>query len=218
MSSVSSSACTPWNQVFHVASDSCARTAAATFAHRSSAAGVPTLAAPRGCPQAYPQCAMCGVTPPGRAPRPGFSRPYCGEVPTYGSVRVAGVADHISAVDNATTGSRHRARALRRARAPLRNARVGASAGDCCVRRHGRTLALCSRAGVTVARPAPGLLSRPGRFEEAMREENVPAEQPQAEARSTASACGCARRQAERCCAAGGPRAVPACRPDLADS
>src|SRR3954452_20744544 len=48
VSSLKSRACTPWNHVFHVASESCARTAAATFAHRSSAAGVPTLTPPRG--------------------------------------------------------------------------------------------------------------------------------------------------------------------------
>ena len=43
---VSRAAWTPWNQVFQVASASWARTAAATLAQRSSAAGVPTSASP----------------------------------------------------------------------------------------------------------------------------------------------------------------------------
>ena len=63
VSSLRSRAWTPWNQVFQVASDSWARTAAATFAHRSSAAGVPTVAAPQGCPQVCPH--VCRSTRPG---------------------------------------------------------------------------------------------------------------------------------------------------------
>src|SRR3954452_8923793 len=54
VSSVMSSVCTPWNQVFQVASESCARTAAETLAQRSSAAGVPK-SAPRSSPNEYPQ-------------------------------------------------------------------------------------------------------------------------------------------------------------------
>ena len=46
VSSLASWPCTPWNHVFHVASDSWARTAAATLAQRSSAAGVPTVDSP----------------------------------------------------------------------------------------------------------------------------------------------------------------------------
>src|SRR6185503_17362384 len=96
VSSLRSRACTPWNQVFHVASASWARTAAATFAHRSSAAGVPTLAAPRGCPQVCPQ--MCrstnGVLP---GPRSGFfDGAVYGEVPSTGAGPVRRVADHIA--------------------------------------------------------------------------------------------------------------------------
>ena len=100
VSSVRSRACTPWNQVFQVASESWARTAAATFAHRSSAAGVPTVAAPQGCPQVCPQVwrstgqgVRLGLDPSGRLGE-------AAELP--GSSRGTGVADHISAVDNAT--------------------------------------------------------------------------------------------------------------------
>ena len=54
------------------------------------------------------------------------------------------------------------------------------------------TVPLPHRSEEAVARPAPGTIAAMSRaLEEAMREENVPAEQPQAEARSTVSACGC---------------------------
>src|ERR1700690_706263 len=62
VSSVQSRACTPWNQVFQVASDNCARTAAATFTQRSSAAGVP-MPTPRFV---HSYVHTCGeATPPG---------------------------------------------------------------------------------------------------------------------------------------------------------
>ena len=82
VSSLRSRACTPWNQVFQVASDSWARTAAATFAHRSSAAGVPTVAAPQGCPQVCPH--VCRSTGHGVV-WPRSVGPKAGEVPSTGS-------------------------------------------------------------------------------------------------------------------------------------
>src|SRR3954468_22708139 len=66
VSSLQSSAWTPWNHVFHVASESCARTAAATLDHRSSAAGVPKVGSPISKPVVHRTVHTCGEAAPTR--------------------------------------------------------------------------------------------------------------------------------------------------------
>ena len=106
VSSVQSRAWTPWNQVFQVASESWARTAAATFAHRSSAAGVPTVDSP-SCPQVCPhvwRSARSGG-PVGLLGRVPLGRDGSGKCPSAGAGRDAGGADAISAVGDANKRS-----------------------------------------------------------------------------------------------------------------
>src|SRR6476646_377955 len=102
VSSVRSSAWTPGNHVFHVASESWARTAAATLAQRSSAAGVPTLL-PRVVHRPVHKCGEAvGPSTPrllGRVPLGAD-----GEVPTPGAGRDVGVADVTSATARPTRG------------------------------------------------------------------------------------------------------------------
>ena len=70
VSSVRSSAWTPGNQVFQVASDSCARTAGRDLGPQIIRCWSAHAAAPPGCPQAYPQVWRSSrvVRPP--TPRP----------------------------------------------------------------------------------------------------------------------------------------------------
>ena len=155
VSSVQSRAWTPWNQVFQVASDSWARTAAATFAHRSSAAGVPTVAAPQGCPQVCPhvwrstgQGGRLGRDPSGR---------LAGKCRAPGSSRGAGVADHISAVDNATSDVPRELGPRSRCRRPAGGWPSVAPGVDCrcsrSARRLRRPLARACSSNVPRARP-----------------------------------------------------------------
>ena len=104
VSSVRSSAWTPGNQVFQVASESWARTAAATLAQRSSAAGVPTLL-PRVVHRPVHKCgeAVGPSTPEllGRVPRGAV-----GKFRAPGAGRGVGVADVTSAAARPTRGRR----------------------------------------------------------------------------------------------------------------
>ena len=103
VSSVRSSAWTPGNQVFQVASDSCARTAGRDLGPQIIRCWSAHAAAPPGCPQAYPQVWRSSrvVRPP--TPRPLPNRGASGKFPTPGAGRNVGVADVTSAAENPTS-------------------------------------------------------------------------------------------------------------------
>ncbi len=188
-----SSACTPWNQVFQVASASWARTAAATFAQRSSAAGVPITDSPivhnPDCPQLCPHVWRSRSTAVGAAPGPVRSA----------ALVVLGDSDrnHQVTWPRGSTGGRRPAgpSGERDAIAPSRSVPTSHKRTTCpptpvqCqtgwiagVRDQPvhSSIHLCACARTPAARPPRGPTSARA-FEEAMREADIPAEQPEAE-------------------------------------
>ena len=158
------------------------RTAAATFAQRSSAARSAHVAVPPCCPQAL-STSVEKRSVRDHPPRPGAIRGTVGEVPAPGAGR-EGERDVSSALE-ASQGPFPGASTRRRRTEFEWSAPQARTRPDCRSRRTIHWTSLAPAAHCPAARPQwhPPPKGPPSAraFEEAMREEDVPAQQPEAE-------------------------------------